>query len=371
MKLKTIRHSLAHILAYAVKLLWPQTKLGIGPPTEFGFYYDFDFPFKFKKENLEKIEKKMRELIKKNLKFKKKIVLKKEAEKLFKNEPYKLNLLKEMKATQNNDIKGLDAALFSHIGFVISNLSRSIWFGLTNAIFESPGTPLTRRYYRRLSRLSAGFALLSDYALLTLGGNLKRRERLSGRFADILANMYLCSATLKHFENQGEPEADLPLLHYACQQTMHDAQQAMLALFYNLPFKPAAKILRIFMFPFGKPYSPPSDKLIHEVAKLALEPSPTRDRLTEGAYLSNNPTDPAGRIEHAFLLTIEAETIEKKLKQLYKQNKLTRLTHMERIDEALEKNLINKMDADLLQRAWLAMREAIRVDSFTKKEFER
>ena len=280
-------------------------------------------------------------------------------------------LLKEMKATQNNDIKGLDAALFSHIGFVISNLSRSIWFGLTNAVFESPGTPLTRRYYRRLSRLSAGFALLSDYALLTLGGNLKRRERLSGRFADILANMYLCSATLKHFENQGEPEADLPLLHYACQQTMHDAQQAMLAVFYNLPFKPAAKILRIFMFPFGKPYSPPSDKLIHEVAKLALEPSPTRDRLTEGAYLSNNPTDPAGRIEHAFLLTIEAETIEKKLKQLYKQNKLTRLTHMERIDEALEKNLINKMDADLLQRAWLAMREAIRIDSFTKKEFER
>jgi len=279
-------------------------------------------------------------------------------------------LLKEMKATQQKDLKALDDALFSHIGFVISNLSRSVWFGLTNAIFEVPGTPLTRRYYRRLSRLSAGFALLSDYALLTLGGSLKRRERLSGRFADILANMYLCSATLKHFEDQGEPEADLPLLHYACQQTMHEAQQAMLAVFYNLPFSFISKTLRALMFPFGKPYSPPADKLIHQVAKLALEPSPTRDRLTEGAYISNNPLDPAGRIEHAFLLSIEAETAEKKLKNLYKQNKLSTLTHSERISEAIEKELINKIEGELLQRSWLAMREAIRVDSFNKNELK-
>lgn len=280
-------------------------------------------------------------------------------------------LLTEMKATQNKDIKALDTALFSHMGFVISNLSRSIWFGLTNAVFEAPGTPLTRRYYRRLTRLSAGFALLSDYALLTLGGNLKRRERLSGRFADILANMYLCSATLKHFEDQGEPEADLPLLHYACQQTMHDAQQAMLAVFYNLPFKFISKTLRLLMFPFGKPYAPPSDKLIHQVAKLALESSPTRDRLTEGAYMSSSPTDSAGRIEYAFLLTIEAEATEKKFKHLQKKNKLTCFTHSERIAEAVEKELLNKEEGELLLRSWKAMREAIRVDSFTKEEFQR
>ncbi len=282
--------------------------------------------------------------------------------------PYLLDI---MKASKEGDLKQLDKSLFSHFGFVISNLSRSVWFGLTNAIFEVPGTPLTRKYYRRLTRLSAGFALLSDYALLTLGGNLKRKERLSGRFADILANMYLCSATLKHFEDQGEPEADLPLLHYACQSTMHDAQQAMLAVFYNLPFTFFAKTLRALMFPFGKPYSPPSDKLIHEVAKLALSPSATRDRLTEGCYITDDPQQPQGRIEHAFNLAVKAETIENKFKQLNKHGQLKTRTHEERIQEAVDKKLISKQEGTQMQELWLATREAIRVDHFTARELTR
>jgi acyl-CoA dehydrogenase len=280
-------------------------------------------------------------------------------------------LLKIMKASKEDNLEELDKFLFSHIGFVFSNLSRSIWFGLSNAIFEVPGTPQTRKYYRRLTRLSAGFALLSDYALLTLGGKLKRKERLSGRFADILANMYLCSATLKHFEDQGEPEADLPLLHYACQTTMHDAQQAMLAVFYNLPFTFFAKTLRALMFPFGKPYSPPSDKLIHKVAKLALSPSATRDRLTEGCYITDDPNEPEGRIEHAFNLAIKAEAVENKFKKLNKSGELKSRTHEERILEAVEKELINKKEGDQLHELWLATREAIRVDHFTTKELTR
>jgi acyl-CoA dehydrogenase len=280
-------------------------------------------------------------------------------------------LLEIMKASKEGNLEQLDKSLFSHFGFVISNLSRSIWFGLTNAIFEVPGTPLTRKYYRRLTRLSAGFALLSDYALLTLGGNLKRKERLSGRFADILANMYLCSATLKHFEDQGEPEADLPLLHYACQSTMHDAQQAMLAVFYNLPFTFFAKILRALMFPFGKPYSPPSDKLIHEVAKLALSPSATRDRLTDGCYITDDPLQPQGRIEHAFNLAIKAEDVENKFKQLNKHGELQARTHEERIQEAVDKKLISKQEGAQMHELWLATREAIRVDHFTARELTR
>ncbi len=280
-------------------------------------------------------------------------------------------LLREMQATRENDLEALDEALFSHIGFVLSNLSRSVWFGLSNAAFEVPGTPLTRRYYRSLTRLSAGFALLSDYALLTLGGNLKRRERLSGRFADILANMYLCSATLKHFEDQGEPEADLPLLDYACQKTMHDAQQAMLAVFYNLPYRLLAKTLRALIFPFGKPYAPPSDKLIHEVAKLALSPSSSRDRLTEGCYITDDPNDRAGRIEHAFKLALETEAIEKSFKKLLKEGKLKARTHTERITEAVEKELISSDEGAQLLANWTAMREAIRVDDFTEEEFQR
>lgn len=282
--------------------------------------------------------------------------------------PYLLDI---MKATQEDDLKELDNKLFSHIGFVVSNLSRSVWFGLTNAIFEVPGTPSTRKYYRRLIRLSAGFALLTDYALLTLGGNLKRKERLSGRFADVLSNMYMCSAALKHFEDQGEPEADLPLLDYACQTAMHDAQQAMLALFYNLPFSIVAKSLRFLMFPFGKPFSPPSDKLIHKVARIGLKPSSTRDRLTDGVYLTDNPKDGLGRIEHAFNLAINAEDLEDKFKKLMKSDSLEAITHAERLKEALEKDLLSEAEGKQLEELYAATLEAIRVDHFTKEELIR
>ena len=279
-------------------------------------------------------------------------------------------LLQEIRATENDDLEALDKTLFSHIGFVMSNLSRSVWFGFSNAIFESPGTPMTRKYYRRLTRLSAGFALLTDYALLTLGGSLKRRERLSGRFADILANLYLCSAVLKHFEDQGEPYADQALLDYSCQSLIHDAQQAMLAVFYNLPMPFVGKVLRLFMFPFGKPYSPPSDKLIHTVAQLGLKPGPSRTRLSHGIYQSNDPSDRMGRIEHAYQLAQEAKPLETRLKRLTKDGRLEGHTEDLRITEALTKELISAEDAALLKEARAAMLNAISVDAFEPEELK-
>ena len=277
-------------------------------------------------------------------------------------------LLKEITATENDDLDALDETLFSHIGFVLSNLSRSVWFGFSNAIFESPGTPMTRKYYRRLTRLSAGFALLTDYALLTLGGSLKRRERLSGRFADILANLYLCSAVLKHFEDQGEPYADQPLLDYSCQSLIHDAQQAMLAVFYNLPMPWLGKVLRFFMFPFGKPYSPPSDKLINTVAQLGIKPGASRSRLSKGIYITDDPADRTGRIEHAFQLAQQAKALETRLKRLSKDGRLESNLPDEKISEALNKQLISPDDAKLLTEAREAMLNAIRVDAFEPNE---
>jgi acyl-CoA dehydrogenase len=145
---------------------------------------------------------------------------------------------------------------------------------------------------------------------------------------------------------------------------LHDAQQAMLAVFYNLPFPLTAKLLRGFMFPFGKPYAPPSDTLIHQVATLALAPSSSRDRLTAGIYITDDPTDRTGRIEYAFKQAIAAEAAEKKLKKIRKQGKLTSYIPIEQIAEAAKKNLISTQEANQLHNAWQAMREAIRVDSF-------
>lgn len=273
-------------------------------------------------------------------------------------------LFKEMQTAQAKDLEGFDNAFFGHLGFTISNMMRSLWFGLTNGIFEACGTPATRCYCRHLTRMSANFALITDYAMLTLGGSFKRKERLSGRLADILANLYLCSAVLKYYEEQGAPLADKALLDYGCLLTIHRAQQAMLAAFHNLPFPWIAKTLRFMMFPFGKPYGPPHDALIHEVAKIALEPSATRDRLTEGVYITEDPEHPTGRIEYAMLQTIRAADAEKKLHKLNKSGEIHGLTQKELTDDALSKSLISDTEAQLLINSWKAMREAIRVDAF-------
>ncbi len=278
-------------------------------------------------------------------------------------------LYKEMRAVADGDLDAFDAALLGHSLFLFSNLVRSFWFGVTGGIFETAGSPSTRRYYRHLTRLTAGFALLTDYALLTLGGTLKRRERLSGRFADILANLYLCSAVLKHFECEGEPEADLPLLDYACTLTQHRAQQAMLAVFHNLPMPWLGKILRAMMFPFGKPYGPPDDRQIHAVADLALHDSPTRDRLTQGIFLSDDPADRTGRIEAAFAKVLATEVLEKKLRQKIRQGEVSGHSWPEKIDAARASGIFSDDEAAALHDAWKAMRRAIEVDAFEPDYF--
>ncbi|MDQ5768738.1 acyl-CoA dehydrogenase [Thiothrix subterranea] len=278
-------------------------------------------------------------------------------------------LLQEIQATQSGDVAAFERAAAGHLGHIVRNLGRSVWYGLTNAIFTVSGTPMTRHYYRHLTRLSSQFALLSDFALLSLGGDLKRRERLSGRMADILANLYLCSAVLKHFEEQGQPETDLPLLEYACRLTIHRTQQAMLAAFHNLPLPWLAKLLRTLMFPYGKPFSPPDDALIHRVARLALEPSATRDRLTQGIYLTNDPNDRMGRIEDALHKALAATDVEKQFRKLLKDGKLAAYTTEAAFAEAKAKGLLDAFSVEKLLAARRATANAVRVDDFPAEYF--
>ncbi|MCQ8131115.1 acyl-CoA dehydrogenase domain-containing protein, partial [Methylomonas rivi] len=169
------------------------------------------------------------------------------------------------------------------------------------------------RYYRQLTRLSTGFALTADFALLMLGGRLKRKERLSGRFADVLSFLYLCSCALKQFENQGSHADDLPLLDWACQYSLHRAQQSLLAVFWLLPARLPALLLRALLFPLGKPYAPPRDHLAAQLARLLLSDNAARERLTSGIYRNDDPADPTGRIEMAFRAVLAAAPAEAKL----------------------------------------------------------
>ena len=281
----------------------------------------------------------------------------------------------EMDALHASDekqaLQDFDAVLFKHFGHVMHNIAASFWLGLSNARFIGvPGDPDTRRYYQQISRLSVGFALVADYALLTLGGALKRRERLSGRFADVLSNLYLCSSVLKHYQDQGCQKDELPLLHWACQHTIHHAQKSLLAIFYKLPLRPIAWVIRAIIFPTGKPYAPPGDSLIHETAALLLNESSVRDRLTRGIYINDNAGDPTGRIERAFRAVLAAAPVEAKLRQAQKQKQLAKGNIADQIEQALEKSILTQEEAEIIRQAEQARLEAITVDDFAPEQLE-
>jgi len=262
-----------------------------------------------------------------------------------------------------------DEVLFEHIGSVLHNLAAGFWLGLSNARFiDVPGYQYTQGYFRQIARLSVGFALVADFALLTLGGSLKRKERLSGRFADVLSNLYLCSCVLKNYQDQGSPKDDLPLLHWACQQTLHRAQQSLLAIFHTLPMRIPAYLLRAVLFPGGKPYSPPADYLVHQTAALLLKNSPTRDRLTYGIYVNHKPNDVTGRIEVAFQAVLASMSVEAKIQAAQKQKQLPKGAILDVLDAALSKAIISKKEAELIVDAESARFAVISVDDFSPEQ---
>ncbi|ESS74052.1 acyl-coenzyme A dehydrogenase FadE [Methyloglobulus morosus KoM1] len=275
----------------------------------------------------------------------------------------------EMAAIAEGKLEQFDKVFFQHIGFWGHNKAACLWLGLTNACFlATPGDKDTKRYYRQVARLSVGFAFLADYALLTLGGALKRKERLSSRFADALANLYLCSCVLKHYENQGKQNQDLPLLHWACQESIYRTQQALADILTKLPFRPIACLLNAVIFPLGKPNKPASDKLVHACAALLLADSPGRDRLTQGIYINSKPDDATGRIEVAFKAVLAAAPVEAKIKLAQKQKQLAKGELSTLVNDALSLNIITQAEAQLLITAEQARLQAISVDDFSADE---
>ena len=182
--------------------------------------------------------------------------------------------------------------------------------------------PDTKRYYQQLTRFSAALAFLADVSMGVLGGELKRKEKLSARLGDILSCLYLCSATLKRYEDEGRQAADAPLMHWAIWDAMFKAQNAFEGVISNFPNPAIAALLRAIVFPLGRPYVVPSDALGHDVAKLLIAPSPTRDRLTAGMFIPDEVDDPVRQIELALEATIAAEPIEAKLRDALRAGKL-------------------------------------------------
>ena len=283
-------------------------------------------------------------------------------------------LLAEMQAAQNeNAAQGLidfDKALFGHIGFTVKNGLRAFWTGLTGSHFVGINTdvaPEMKRYYQQLARFSAAFAFLSDVSLLVLGGSVKRREKLSARLGDILAQMYLMSCTLKRYESEGRKQEDAPLAHWAMWDAMYKAQQAFDGVIANFPVRAIAAVVNRLIFPWGHPYVVPSDEVGHRVAKLLIAPSATRERLCAECFVPQTDADPVGAIELALKATLEAEAIEAKIREAEKGGRFAGNPQANVRDiatVAAEIGVITGAEAEVMRRRNRLRDIVVKVDDF-------
>ena len=277
-------------------------------------------------------------------------------------------VLAELAAASNEDeqqaLNDFDHALFGHVGFAISNICRSVWFSFTGSYaLSAPYNDETRRYYQLMTRFSSNLAMLSDIAMLTLGGDLKRRERISARLGDILSFLYLASATLKRYNDEGRQSADLPFVQWALEDSLYNIQQAISELISNFPNKIVAKMLTAIILPLGCNLKKPSDATDHKVAKLMQYHNESRTRLGQGQYLTREPENVLGQLEQTLEDIITCEPIFDKIcRELGEKLPFYNLDIV--AEKGLSANIISQEEADLLIATEIKRKITINVDDF-------
>ncbi|HSM68571.1 MAG TPA: acyl-CoA dehydrogenase, partial [Xanthomonadales bacterium] len=282
-------------------------------------------------------------------------------------------LLKEMNAASGkgdgNSRREFDNAIFSHAGYTISNAVRSLMLALSGGFAtSSPVRGPSAHYFRMLTRMSAAFALVSDAVLLTLGGKFKFREMLSGRLADALIHLYLCSAMLKRFEDDGRPSADLPLLRWGMDDSLYTIQESLLGVLQNFPVPVLGQLVRVLTFPLGRSFSRPPDRTGKQIAKLLLSENPSRDRLIAGIYVSD-AKDASGRVNTAFQLVLDSADAEQAIRTALKQS-VSVDNYVELVKRAVESGVITEEQATRVRLAQEASAQVIAVDDFPRCDIE-
>ncbi len=282
-------------------------------------------------------------------------------------------VLKEMEAAKDPDfargLRDFDRHLFGHIGYAISNAARSFVLALTNAeISSTPVDGPTARYFQHVNRYSSAFALAADVAMLVLGGKLKRKETLSARLGDVFSSIYLASMVLKHFDNQGRPEGDLPLVEWACRTLLYQAQEQLHGFLRNFPNRMVAVLLRICIFPRGRMYSAPADELGHEVVQLITRPTETRTRLCEGIYAPQEPGSPLGQLQAVLETAERLAPVELRIRNAVRAELIKAGDAHELIERARERGVITADEAHDMLAFDKAVMEIIHVDDFDPAE---
>jgi acyl-CoA dehydrogenase len=285
--------------------------------------------------------------------------------------PYAEN---EISALEKGDVKGFDFAFFGHIGHVVHNLSRSMILSLTRGHAASiPMEGVTRRDYKKLSWTSARFAILADIAMASYGGDLKRKEILTGRFSDVFSWMYLASATLRRFEGEGRKREDYPLFRWSMDNAFGHIQTAFEEIYRNFDAPVIGPLMRgplswwVRMNPIG---SGPSDKDCQRIARIMQTPGNQRENLTGGMFVPKDAEEALGRLEKAFVASVAADEVAKKIKAAIRKRELPRQAVHTLLAEAQTAGVITAAEVAIVEHAEELRTDAIQVDSFTEEEYK-
>jgi acyl-CoA dehydrogenase len=277
-------------------------------------------------------------------------------------------LMREMEAATRDDSddaeREFDQALRGHAEYFITNYCRAVVYGISAShLAPTPYPGRIGAYYQRLGQMSAAFAVIADLVLMILGGAFKRKEKLSGRFADALSYMFYASAVLKKFDSDGQPRNDLPLVEWSAKYCLYQVQMALDEILRNFPIKWLGVIVRHSIFPLGLSLRQPNDALGHRVASLLIRPGPARDRLTDGIYISDDPDDITGCLEDALKKVIRAESVERRLRH-------ERITqpgledYAQWVASLRAAGQVDAEEAEILLQAREATARVVRVDDF-------
>ena len=283
-------------------------------------------------------------------------------------------VLKEIEAANLEDeteaIEQFDVHFFNHIGYSVTNAASAFVRGITDKFTDSPVMDETATYYRQINRFSAAFALLTDISMVVMGGSLKRKETISARLGDVLSSLYLASVSLKYYEDTGDKEAELPLVHWTQKTLIAEAQEKIHQTLSNFPNKFIGILIKLIIFPLGRNFCGPTIEETLTIGKLISRKTKTRENLINGIYLQEEPTNHYAQMNKALELyeschPIKSEMHTAKKKGLIKGNNFDDL-----LDSAVNESVISKEQAGLLKEYNLICDDIINVDDFSQEEVD-
>ena len=265
--------------------------------------------------------------------------------------PYLFEELQLLQAEdKDNALKTFNDMLYKHLGYTFNRTAKAFTFGYFGGSSDASKAvdEFTRPYYKNINRFSADFALTADMCLGLLAGDIKRKEMLSGRLADIHSYLFIATAILKYYENGQKTEAEQVHAQLALDKALFNIQEAFFDLFDNFPIGFAAGVVKFICFPFGRPIAKPTDELKQKVAESMMTDNAFRNELKKHIFYTTKKDDVTGRMESTFQVLLKIEPLWDKFKKAESKGKFKGLSFEEHIQDAVESGFISSSEAQEL-----------------------